>query len=319
MSKYKVIVTAKAFDEVNNSATKMLEDFGCEVIRLKQDSEDMMDKLRREIVDADAVIPALEPYTEDLIASAPKLKVIARYGVGYDKVDVAAAHRHGVCVTITRGANAQSVADLAVGMMLNCARHISYMDSTIKAKDQQRPIGLELWEKTVGIIGTGTIGQLVAKRVSGFDTRILAYDVYKNEEFAKKYNVTYVDLDTLLKESDFITVHSPLNDDTRDMINTEQFKLMKKEAVLVNTARGGIVNEDALYEALKSGQIWAAGLDATVVEPPYASKLLELPNCTLTPHAGAATCESSLRVSKLAAEAVIEVLSTGKSQWEVQK
>lgn len=157
------------------------------------------------------------------------------------------------------------------------------MDNSIKARNQVRPQGLEMWEKTLGVVGAGRIGKGVAKRCTGFNMRILCYDQYQDEAFKKECGAEYVDLDTLIRESDFITIHSPLTPETRHMFSTAQFKAMKNEAILVNTARGGIVDEDALYEALASGEIRAAGLDATVDEPPYDSRLCTLSNCILTP------------------------------------
>jgi D-3-phosphoglycerate dehydrogenase len=270
-----------------------------------------MKELPVRLPDADGVIAGLEPWTADMLENAPKLRIISRYGVGYDAVDLDAAKKAGVKVAVTPGANADSVADLAVTLMLAAARHVPYMDASIKAGGQKRPAGVELWRKTLGVVGTGRIGKGVIKRLSGFEMRFLCYDTYKDDAFLSAYGGRYVDLYTLLREADFITLHSPLTDETRNMIGGPQFSIMKKNAVLVNTARGGIIDEAALYQALKDGEIGAAALDATVEEPPYNSPLCCLPNCILTPHAGAATVEAAYNMGMMAAKNLLDVLNSG--------
>lgn len=317
MGKYKVIVTARSFGSNSNKPYEVLKENGCEVIKLSVENGPIIDQLKNYINDVDAIIAGLDVYDADFIKNAKKLKVISRYGVGYDKVDVDAAKANDVAVTITPGANGNSVADMAMALMLDAARNVSYMDSMIKSENQQRPIGVEMWGKTLGVIGAGRIGQGVAKRCKGFNMRILCYDMYENEEFKKEVGAEYTDLLTIIKESDFITIHSPLTDETKNMFSTDEFKMMKSNAVIVNTARGGIIDEEALYLALKEGEIRAAGLDATVVEPPYGSKLLELPNCTITPHAGAATIEASDNMSIMAAQNVVDILIKGECKYSV--
>lgn len=317
MGKYKVLVTARSFGAVNDEAYKLLEENGCEVKKLTAADGPILDQLKQELPDADAVIAGLEDYDAALIGLGKKLKVISRYGVGYDKVDVAAAKEQGVAVTITPGANGDSVADMAIALMLDCARNVTTMDVHMKAKDQIRPQGVEMWEKTLGVVGAGRIGKGVARRGMGFRMKILCYDQYQDEAFAKECNAEYVDFETLIRESDFITIHSPLTPETENMISTEQFQMMKKDAVIVNTARGGIIDEDALYQALTSGEIRGAGLDATVMEPPYESPLCTLPNCILTPHAGAATKEASIKMSNMAAQNVVAVLKGQECPYTV--
>lgn len=318
MAKYKVLVTARSFGTADSKALDLLAANDCEVKKLVAADGPIPEQLKKELPEADAVIAGLEDYDEALIACGSKLKVISRYGVGYDKVDVKAAAAHNVAVTITPGANGDSVADMAMALMLDCARNVTTMDNGIKAKNQVRPQGLEMWEKTLGVVGAGRIGKGVAKRCTGFNMRILCYDQYQDEAFKKECGAEYVDLDTLIKESDFITIHSPLTPETKHMFSTEQFKAMKNEAILVNTARGGIVDEDALYEALVAGEIRAAGLDATVDEPPYDSRLCSLSNCILTPHAGAATKEASSKMSLMAAQNAVDVLTKGSCKFEVK-
>ena len=319
MAKYKVLATARSFGNTDTKAKELLEANDCELKKLTAADGPIPEQLKAELPTADAVIAGLEDYDRALIESASRLKVISRYGVGYDKVDLQAAADHNIAVTITPGANGDSVADLAMALMLDCARNVTQMDCGIKGKNQIRPSGVEMWEKTLGVVGAGRIGKGVAKRCTGFNMRILCYDQYQDEAFARECGAEYVDLETLIRESDFITIHSPLTEETRNMFSTEQFRMMKKDAIFVNTARGGIVDEEALYEALKNGEIRAAGLDATVVEPPYESPLCTLPNCILTPHAGAATKEASSKMSLMAAQNVLDVLQTGSCRFEVKE
>lgn len=315
---YKVLVTARSFGKADDRAIKLLKENDCEVIRLPEDGEEnMRDLLEKEIVTADGVIAGLEEYDKNLIDSAGRLKVISRYGVGYDKVDVEAARSKNIIVTITPGANGDSVADLAVALMLDVARNVTVMDDSFKSGEKKRPQGVELWGKTLGIIDAGRIGQGVARRSRGFNMEILCYDIYPNESFREEVNAKYVSLEELIRNSDFISIHSPLTDETRNMIGEKELKEMKQDAIIVNTARGGIIDEEALYYALKNGEIRGAALDALADEHKYPDKLVSLPNCILTPHAGAATKEAVSRMSYMAAENLIEVLKTGKCRYAV--
>ena len=259
----------------------------------------------------------MEEIDDAQMAACPRLKVISRYGVGYDRVDVAAARKRGIAVTITPGANGDSVADLAVALMLDAARGVSRMDASIRAGHTSRVQGLEMYGKVLGVIGAGRIGKGVARRCRGFDMKILVNDVFEDEAFARETGAEYVELDRLLREADFISVHSPLTSETEGLIGRDAFAKMKESAVLVNTARGGIVDEEALLEALQANRIRAAALDATVHEPPQDSPLAQCENCILTPHAGAATEEASSRMSRMAAQNVIDILIEGTCRYQI--
>ncbi|WP_304509073.1 phosphoglycerate dehydrogenase [Anaerotignum sp.] len=315
----KVLVTARSFGSADDKAQKLLEENGFQVKKLVAADGPIAEQLKTEIVDADAMIAGLEDYSPELLERAKKLKVISRYGVGYDKIDLVAAKEKGIAVTITPGANGDSVADMAMALMLAAARNVGYMDCCIKEGRQQRPTGVEMFGKTLGVIGAGRIGKGVARRCKGFAMNILCYDTYQDEAFAQETGAKYVDFETIVKEADFITIHSPLNEETKNMFHDEIFRKMKKKAVIVNTARGGIIDEAALYKALKTGEIGAAGLDATLEEPPYSSPLLELPNCTITPHAGAATYEASSKMGFLAAQNILDIFQKGKCSFTVDQ
>lgn len=319
MADYQIVITARSFGTADEKAYEVLREAGCDWIKVNETDGPIKEQLNEYLTHADALIAGLEPVDAELIEKAPKLKVISRYGVGYDKVDIEAARKRGIQVTITPGANGDSVADLAVALMLDLARNVTIMDQAMKARAKKRPQGLELYEKTLGVIGAGRIGQGVARRCRGFNMKILVHDIYEDEVFKRETGAQYVGLEQLLRESDFITIHSPLTDQTRNMISTEQFKKMKRDAILVNTARGGVVDEAALYRALKDGIIRGAALDATVTEPPYDSPLMDCSNCLLTPHAGAATAEASSKMSLMAARNVVEVLQGKQSAFNVAK
>ena len=309
MSKWLVLATPRSFAVKDSTPIRLLEKNGCKVLRLPRENGDLSEQLLEYLPEADAVIAGLEEYSADLLGIAKKLKVISRYGVGYDKINLDAAQNLGIQVTNTPGANGESVADLAVALMLCAARHVGEMDRAIRAGRQDKPIsGMEMWRKTLGIIGTGRIGRGVIRRASGFQMRVLAYDAYPDEAFISEYNGHYTDLDTIFRESDFISIHCPLTPETKGLVNRTRLREMKQTAVLVNTARGGIVDENDLYQALKTKKIAAAALDAMQVEPPCGSPLTELPNCILTPHAGAATIEASSCMGMMAAQNVLDVL-----------
>lgn len=309
MGKYLVLATPRSFAKASRDPIELLKKNNCEVLRLPIDDGDLHQQLMEYIPKADAIIAGLEPYDKELLSRAEKLKVISRYGVGYDKVDLDAARVKGIAVTITPGANGDSVADLTMALMLGAARNVCYMDSAIRAGRVEKPVsGVELWQKTLGVIGTGRIGKGVIERASGFHMKVLAYDSYKDEKFVAEHNGKYTDLDTIFKEADFITLHCPLLPETENLVNAKRLEEMKPTAVLVNAARGGIVDEDALYHALKDGKIGAAALDATVVEPACDSPLATLPNCTLTPHAGAATAEAGYNMGMMAAQNALCIL-----------
>ncbi|MDR2444843.1 MAG: phosphoglycerate dehydrogenase [Spirochaetaceae bacterium] len=306
MSFHTILVTARSFAKANPLPLNVLVEAGCSVIRPKDEEE-----WRELLAEADGIIAGLERYDEDTLHSCKKLKVISRYGVGCDAIDLNAARKKGVKVACTPEANSDSVADLAIALMLAAARHIPYMDAMVKTGVAERPLGVEMCRKTLGVIGAGRIGKRVMKRASGFDMRLLCYDVRRDDEAVLRLGGAYTNLDALCTESDFITIHLPLTGETRGMISENQFKKMKRTAVIVNTARGGIVDEGALYHALKTGGIFAAGLDVSVYEPPCGSPLCTLPNCIVSPHIGAATIEATHSMGMMAVENLLTVLETG--------
>ncbi len=309
MKSFLVLVTARSFGNSDEKAWQLLHAHGCEVRPIQAtEGKSVLMQLHEQIADADGIIAGLEVYDKPLLSKANKLKVISRYGVGYDAIDVEYARERDIKVTITPGANGDSVAELAVTLLLSAARHVPYMDQQMKKGETKRPLGVQMFRKTLGIVGTGRIGALVVKRCKGFEMEVLCHDVYENEELKREYKATYVDFTTLVQQSDFISIHTPLTEETRNLFDAKTFAMMKPHSVLVNTARGGIIDEDALAVALENGLIGAAALDVSSSDHPEKGPLSNIPSCILTPHAGAATYEASSTMSLMASQNLIDVL-----------
>lgn len=244
-------------------------------------------------------------------AAGPQLKVISQMAVGYDNIDIAAAKARGLPVGNTPGVLTEATADLAFSLLLAGARRIVEGSNYIREGkwetwEPKTLLGADVTGATLGIIGFGRIGKAFAKRAGGFDMRILAYSPSLTAEDAKQAGATAVDMETLLRESDFVSVHTPLNANTRHLINRERLAKMKPTALLINTARGGVVDQKALYEALKNGVIGGAALDVTDPEPlPLDDPLLTLPNVTIVPHIGSATINTRNRMASMAAANLI--------------
>ena len=264
------------------------------------------------LADASAVLVRSATQVDaEAIAAAKELKVIARAGVGLDNVDIKAATEAGVMVVNAPTSNIISAAELTVGHILSLARHIPAAHGALADGQWKRSkySGVELYEKTIGIIGLGRIGALITERMQAFGTRVVAYDPYVTAARAQQLGVTLLPLDQLLAESDFVTIHMPKTPETTGMIGAAQLKLMKPTAYIVNVARGGLIDEDALYEALTGKVIAGAGLDVFVKEPPTGSPLLELENIIVTPHLGASTGEAQEKAGVSVAKSVRLALS----------
>jgi len=263
------------------------------------------------LADASAVlVRSATKIDAEVIAAAPALKVVARAGVGLDNVDIKTATTAGVMVVNAPTSNIISAAELTVGHILSLARRIPAAHASLAAGQWKRSsfTGTELFEKTVGIIGLGRIGALIAARLLAFDMKVIAYDPYVTSARAQQLGVQLVTLDELLEQSDFITIHMPKTPETTGMIGIDQFRLMKRSAYVVNVARGGLIDEEALFKALTTGEIAGAGLDVFTTEPPVeggsARMLLDLPNVVVTPHLGASTEEAQEKAGVSVARSV---------------
>ena len=273
-------------------------------------------ELLKRAADCEALVCVItERVDEELLAAAPKLRIVATVSVGYDHIDVAACTRRGVAVTNTPGVLDDTTADLAWALLMAVARRIAEGDAWVRSGtwngwDLDQLVGGDVHEKTLGIIGFGRIGQRMARRALGFDMRVLYASRRRAlAEVEKELSAESVPLDRLLAESDFVSLHVPLLPETRHLINGASFSKMKRTAYLVNTTRGPVVDEAALVEALKAGQIAGAGLDVYEHEPKVHPELLPLKNVVLTPHVGSASVETRTKMAVMAAENVAALFS----------
>ena len=256
------------------------------------------------------IVRSATKVTRQVIEHGVNLKAIGRAGIGLDNIDLEAAKEHNIKVLNTPGATSISVAELALGHMLALARRIPQATASLKAGkwEKKRFMGTELYGKTLGIIGIGRIGREVAKRALALGMDLLAYDPYAKEESVRDLGVKLLPLDDVLAHSDYITIHVPLTEETQHLLSTNEFEKMKDGVRIVNCARGGVVDEEALYNALVSGKVAGAALDVFEEEPPKESKLLQLDNVIATPHIGASTVEGQRRAGVEIAEKMIEAL-----------
>ncbi len=252
-----------------------------------------------------ATIAGIEPYTERVFAAARDLKIVARYGVGYEMVDVEAATRHGVAIALAVGTNHEAVADSTLTLMAAVVGNVVRHHLRVSRGEWQMDLHPGLWRATVGIVGLGRIGKAVAQRCRGFEMRILAYDLVPDAAFAEGNGIQLVPLEVLLREADIVTLHAPLTPETESLMNRERLALMKPGAYLVNTARGGLVDEAALYAALTSGHLAGAGLDVFRHEPPTGSPLLALDNVVLSPHSAGTNVTSEAAVANRCIDSIL--------------
>lgn len=266
-----------------------------------------------------------DPVDAEVMDANKNLKIISNYGVGYDKVDVEAATKRGIIVTNTPGALTETTADLAVGMMIAAARRIVESDKfTRECKFEgwgpSMMLGIDVYGKTLGIVGLGRIGKAVAQRAAkGFSMKIIYNDPKVQADFDAEYGAKWVELDTLMKESDFISIHVPLTPKTRKMFGEKQFHMMKKTAVLVNTSRGAVVDQTALGKALKTHRIYAAALDVYEDEPRSPVELIPLPNVILLPHIGSASLETRAAMANLAVKSLMDYFKGATPENVVNK
>ncbi|KUI18758.1 3-phosphoglycerate dehydrogenase [Mycobacterium sp. GA-1285] len=255
-------------------------------------------KLLAAVADADALlVRSATTVDAEVLAAAPKLKIVARAGVGLDNVDVDAATARGVLVVNAPTSNIHSAAEHALALLLSAAREIPAADASLRAHTWKRSSfsGTEIYGKTVGVVGLGRIGQLVAQRLAAFGTHIVAYDPYVSAPRAAQLGIELCSLEELLERADFISVHLPKTPETAGLIGKEALAKTKPGVIIVNAARGGLINEDALAEAVRSGHVRAAGIDVFANEPTTESPLFELPQVVVTPHLGASTAEAQDR------------------------
>jgi phosphoglycerate dehydrogenase-like enzyme len=256
-------------------------------------------------MDADGIIVGLEKITPELLDKLPKLKIIAKYGVGLDNIDIKACKDRNITIGWTGGVNKRSVAEMALGFMLALCRNLYITSNHLKTGTWNKNGGFQLTNKTVGIIGAGNIGKELINLLTVFQCKILVNDIIEIKDIIGN-NVSIVDKNTLYSESDFISIHTPLTEDTENLIDLQVLRKMKKSAFLINTARGGIVNENDLKFALRNSLIAGAAIDVYTVEPPTDMELLSLPNLITTPHTGGNAMEAVLAMGYSAIEHLVQ-------------
>lgn len=316
MSK-KVLITSRSFGQISDEPIRILKDAGFELTLMGKDFS--QEKFESVIPEYDALIIGAHPFSEEVMARCTNLKIICKHGAGIDNIPLEKAKELGITVCNVPGTNSNAVADLAFGLMLAISRNIVSANNNVRRGEWKPVVGKDVCYKTLGLVGFGAIAKNVARRAKGFSMRVLAYDPYVKEvpEEFKEF-VILSDLDTVIKNSDFLSLHLPLTDETRNMISAKELSMMKKGSYIINTARGGIVNEKDLYDALVSGQIAAAALDVTEKEPIDADNpLLKLDNVIITPHIGMYSKEAINAVSLICAENVASMFQGKELKFKV--
>lgn len=284
-----VMITPEAFRQISAPHVDLLEAAGMTVIypERKELARGALsiDEMANELQEADAVIASSEPYSAELINRLPRLQVLARCGVGFDAVDVAAVTAQKIPLTITPTANREAVAELMLTLLFAAAKGVLISDQAVRNGEWPRKLPLPIRGATVGLVGLGRIGQATAVRCRALGMKVIAFETKPNQAFVAEHEIELTSLEELLERSDFVSLHCPLIEATKNLINRESLAKMKPGSIFINTARGGMVDEAALYEALKSGHLRAAGLDVYRQEPPTTDNpLLSLPNVVLSPH-----------------------------------
>ncbi len=316
---WKVLITAGPMNIVGHDALALLRNAGCECVEPPRMGFLNETELLASLPGIDATVAGVDRYSAAVLASpqAASLKVISRWGVGFDSIDIPAATERGVLVANTPGFLDEAVADYAFALLCSLARRLPDGIDIMKRGQWQMAWGSDISGKTLGLIGCGRIGQAMARRATGFNLKLLGHDIAPNPA-AEKLGVTFVPLDELLAQSDFVSLHAALTPQNRGLIGEAQLRAMKKTALLINTARGALVDEAALVRALHEGWIGGAALDAYAVEPlPADHPLRSAPNALLTPHLASYGRETGARVSMAAVQAIIDCMQGRRPKFIV--
>lgn len=307
----KIVITPRGFAKYGKKELDLFEEKGIIVDYNDTGFAYTPDNLLNRSKDADAIIVGVDIIDKSFIDSCPRLKIICKFGVGTDNIDVDYAQKCGITVERTIGSNSNAVAEHVMALMFSEAKNIVENVNDVKSGKWLKPTGQELTGKTLGIIGFGAIGHQLARMASGIGMKIFTYDIFEiADEHLSMYNIQQVSLEQIYELSDYISLHLPLTESTKNMISTSAFKKMKLSSCLINTARGGIVDEAALYKALVEGEIRSACFDVFSTEPPATGEqLLLLNNFKLTAHIGARTVESETRTCEMSAQKILRGLN----------
>jgi D-3-phosphoglycerate dehydrogenase len=307
----KVLIAPIALAKLQAPFVSLLRDAGFELVYPERPGQLTEDELLQHLKGIEASIAGSEPYTRRVLAAHPQLRAVARAGVGYDAVDVAAATEHGVAVSITPGTNQDAVAEHTFTLILALAKGLISQHLSVKAGGWPRGVTIPLRNRTLGVIGLGRIGKAVALRGAAFGMKLIAYEPFPDKEFVAKHGITLMSLEKLLAESDVVTIHVPKTPESQYLINKKTLALMKPTAFLINESRGGLIHEGDLYEALREKRIAGAGLDVFEQEPPGQSPLFSLDNIVLTPHAAGVDLQSRDDMAFSAAQTIVTLKKGG--------
>ena len=304
----KILISSNSFGNINANPVETLKKAGFTVVSNPYNRKLTEDELI-ELLDKDAVglIAGTEKITERVMQNANSLKVISRYGIGLDNIDLEAAKRFGIIICTTPDAPTQAVAELTLAFILNLYRRIGEVDRNLRSGKWNPLLGRLLFGKTLCIIGLGRIGKALVKLVQPFELKIIAHEPVPDNEFVSSYGIELASLEKVLSKSDIVTLHTPLTEETHYLIGKKELAIMKPDAVIVNTARGGLIDEEALIEALEKGAIGGAALDV-FEEEPYYGKLKNFDNVILTPHIGTYAKESRIKMEREAVENLLTAL-----------
>lgn len=308
MGNYRVLIASRSFGKATPDVFDRLKGLGAEVVLNPLERAPTEADMVALIKDVDVLISGTEPVNARVFEAANKLKGIAKHGVGYENIDLAAAKNRNIPVAIAGGTITNSVADMTMALLLGLARKIPLGDRAVKEGRWPRAVGVELKGKQLGIVGLGQIGKAVCRRAKGFEMDVIACDTYHDSDFAAQWQVQYVELDILLKTADFVSLHAPGGAETRRLIDSNRLALMKPTAYLINTARGELVDEGALFEALKHGRLAGAALDVFEVEPPGANPLFGLDNFIAAPHSAGQTNEGLYAMGQITCDNAMKML-----------
>jgi len=305
----KVLITTVPFGNKDRAPLNLLEKNDIKYLINPLNKKLTEDELVELVSDFDVIIAGTELITKKVMNAATNLKIISRVGIGLDSVDLLEAERRGIIVSYTPDAPAPAVAELTIGLMLTLLRSAQLSNMEMHNGKWHRFFGRRLSEITVGIIGVGRIGAGVLQHLQGFGSpKILVNDINPDSNLNKKFNIEWVDKETIYQQADIITIHTPLTAQTKNMIKKEQLLSMKEDAIIINTARGGIINEDDLYEVMQAGHLSGAAIDVFDFEP-YAGKLREIQRCILTAHMGSMSIDCRTRMEIEATEEVVRFLT----------
>ena len=305
----RILITPRTFARDDPTPADILQEAGCELIRNPHHRVLTEQELAALIPGMDGLIVGLDPVTETVLRGADRLRVVSKYGVGIDNIDLPGATRRGIVVVNAAGSNSSAVAELAFGLMLDVARQISTSDRRIRQGRWESHKGFELWRKTLGIVGTGRTGRELALRARGFEMRLICCDTVPDDQWARRLGATYRPLNRVLAEADVVSLHIPLTADTHHLISAAELALMQPHAILINTARGELVDENSLVAALSQNRLAGAGLDVWETQPPVNTALCGLENTVLTSHIGAHTQEATAAMGELAARNLVSALA----------